>query len=341
MKIQPAQADSFCQKPDNSVNGVLVYGPDNGLTSIRMRKLSRAIVADPKDPFLITHLVFKDIKKDPALLTDNLNAMCLTGGRRLIIIDGVDGTITPTLKSIIKDYTGQHMLLLTAGDLAASSALRKLFETQKHLAAIACYKDDVATIRRVIMDTLKTNNMNATSEAIDLLSHRFSGDRLVVLSELEKLMLYKNFNGTINAEDVDTCITDNVEMSLDALCHACANADAKHIDHALSRALSENIAPITIIRTLSYYFMRLHIARSHMDAGASSDQAISQLKPPVFFKHKALFKQHISKLSRPSISMMLKKLADLEDQCKFGQINPELLLQHFLNLAPRAIYARS
>lgn len=335
MKLPPAKTDQFIKNPDPHIKGVLIYGPDSGLVSLRRQALHQTFCPDTKDPFLNAHLSYKAIKKDPALLADELYASSLIGGKRCIRIDDSDATILADISEILKSYQGDNVFIWTASELPPSSSLRKLFEGQDHLVAIACYQDDSTSLKQVIMHYIKEKKYNATIEAIDLLSHRFSGDRMVVIQELEKLFLYKGAHTHINADDVLACSADAVELSLDQLCHAVASGNNHTIDRFLKQAFEENVAAITIIRTLAYYFMRLHVVHAVMETGEPLTQAITKLRPPVFFKHIPLFKQHCMSWSKEALGHMLCSLYKLEQECKSSFVAPELRLAQFLSLIPQ------
>lgn len=334
MKIPPATCDAFVTKPDTSYHAFLLYGADAGLVSMRARALHHSLIDQPKDPFRNVTLEYKRIKHDPHLLGDELYARSLIGGRRCITILEAETSLPKALTTLLQTYNGEHVSIWLSDELPASSSLRKTFENEKQLAAIACYKDDSTSLKPVISHYLKTHGMTASIEAIDALSHHCPGDRMMVIRELEKLVLYKGTDTRIELIDVESCIQPHAELSLDALCHAVASGNHLSIDQALTQAFDEGIAPISIIRTLIYYFMRLHRIRTKTENGESLQTALSSLKPPLFFKHAPLFKQHISIWNEQKLRHFLSKLVELEQQCKYPSLPPELLLSQFLILVP-------
>ena len=334
MKIPPATSDAFVLKPNPACHAVLLYGPDAGLVSMRAKTLHHSLMDQPNDPFRNISIDYKNIKKDPALLGEALYARSLMGGKRCITIIDAEPSLPKMLIELLKEYNGEHVCIWLAGELPAASSLRKLFENEKRLAAVACYKDDSTSIRPVILHYFKTHGMTASQEAIAFLSYHCPGDRMMVIRELEKLVLYKGNEKTIDLHDVEACINPHDELSLDVLCHAVASGNAKAMEVALAQALDEGVGAISIIRTLMYYFMRLHMVNAKINAGEPQQTAISSLRPPLFFKHAPQFKQHLFLWSEQKLTHLLSQLQELENQCKHNVVPPTILLGHFLVLLP-------
>lgn len=340
MKIPANKIDSFVTRPDKNILGALIYGSDYGLNSLRANSLHKAIIDNPKDVFRNLEISYKDIKKDPAKLNDNLKAKSLFPGRRFIKITDCEASITKPLSEIIKSYTGNSFIILMAEDLSPTSSLRKLFESQNNLASIACYKDDISSTKQIILQFFKENSYIPASGVVDSIAHHFSGNRLLVLSELNKLITYKGSDKNINLNDVALCINDNVEMSLESLSHAFASANFNELENSLQRSLEENTSAITIIRTLMYYFNKLYTVRCKIDNGVSTDQAVSSLKPPIFFKNVPIFKSHLNIWNQEKIITLLTALQNLELQCKNSKLPSETLLKNFLFLMANKLKAK-
>jgi len=334
MKIPPARSDIFVTNPDTFYHAFLLYGPDAGLVTLRARTLHHHFIDKPKDPFRNATLEYKHIKNNPELLGEELYARSLIGGKRCVTILEAETTLPKGLITLLQTYNGNNVSIWLAGELSITSSLRKTFENEKRLATIACYKDDSASLRPIVTQHLKAQNMTISADALDALSYHSPGDRMMVMQELEKLVLYKGQNTHIDLADVESCIQPHAELSLDALCHAVASGSHLSIDHALSQTLEEGIPPISIIRTLIYYFMRLHRVCTRIENGESEQTAISSLKPPLFFKHVSLFKKHLGLWNEEKLRHFLATLVELEQRCKYPSTPPELLLSQFLILTP-------
>lgn len=333
MKIPAAKIESFVNSPDPNINFVLLYGPDRGLISERKKTLSLKVVSDLNDAFNVVEFKYSQIKDDPSLFADEINAMSLMGGRRLIIVDA-DTTISKELCDVIEAANSDSFVIFAAGDLTPASTLRKFFDKSKKTAALPCYNDDAASIQKIIGGKLRAEGYNFEFEVVQYLADKFSGDRLIILNEAEKLILYMGDNKNITLNDVENCVFDSSEFSLDELCTAVASKDLKSIDKNMTRAISDGVAPVAIIRANLRYFMRLLQAREAIDNGQSEQVAMGQLRPPVFFKQVPIFKRQLSMWKTPQLNRAIKSFTELEIECKKSANPAELLCSRMLLILP-------
>ncbi len=330
MKLAHAQIENFARKPANGIKAVLVYGPDSGMVAQRSRQMLVATVDDLSDPFRVVQFAFDDIKDDAARLADEINAMSLLGGRRFIRITDSPASLPNELAEAILSSKSDTLVVFEAGELAPTSSLRKFFEKEPNIAALPCYKDDIAAVRQVVQTRLRENGFSCESDAIAYLTRSFAGDRLVILSEVEKLITYMGADKNITLENVKACVGDNVESSLDELCFAVAARDLAGIEKNLNRILVEGMGAIAPIRAILRYFFRLQQARGAMATGMNEQQAISTLRPPIFFKQMDSFRGHLKIWNEGALVNMIVALNKLEAECKQTGSPAELLLSRFL-----------
>ncbi len=98
MKLQGARIESFVKAPDPDIRAVLIYGPDSGLVRERATLLTKAIVEDPLDPFLVVEFTGAALRSDPALLADEAAAIALMGGRRVVRFRDVPDSLAGVFK---------------------------------------------------------------------------------------------------------------------------------------------------------------------------------------------------------------------------------------------------
>lgn len=330
MKLPNIKIESFIKKPDHGVKAVLLYGSDAGLVATRSKQMLAAVVDDLSDPFRVVQFLFNDVKDEPARLSDEINAMSLMGGRRFIRVVDAPASMPEEIGAAILSSKNDTLVVFEAGELAPTSALRKFFEKEPDIVAMPCYKDDAASVRRVVEGRLRECGFSWDSDAINYLTKSFSGDRLVILSELEKLITYMGDDKKITMASVKDCVGDNVESSLDELCMAVAYRDLEQIEKNLNRILVEGVGAIAPIRIILRYFFRLQQVRAEIASGINNQQAIANLRPPIFFKQIDTFKSHLQIWNEKAIDNMIEALVKLEGECKHSGSQPELLLSRFL-----------
>ncbi|MDB2415062.1 DNA polymerase III subunit delta [Rickettsiales bacterium] len=335
MKLPANQINNFIKKPTN--NGVLIYGPDRGQTDQYIKNIIKSILGDQPDPLSIIDINFDKLKDDPAFLADEMGSISLFGGRKVIRIRDAKPTIAKELSDILENTDTTHFIIFSAFELTPASALRKYFEKSPKYTTIASYKDDQASIARVISSYLQENGFTFERDVISWISSYFSGDRMVIIRELEKLITYKGEDKNITINDAQQCITDSAEISLSQLCNAVASRDVANINRNINRAIQEGTNSIAIIRAVLNYFSRLNQVKSLIEQGVPQAQAVSSLRPPVFFKEAPTFNNHIGKWNTNSLRKIISSLTELEISCKTTGNPADLLCTHFLTVVPGAL----
>lgn len=289
MKISPAKAEQFLGKPDGAVSAVLIYGPDGGLVRERAKALVKTITGSTDDPFLVSELDSARLKDDPTCLMDEATAMSMTGGRRAIWLRESSEALVPQFESLFAVESLESLVVIEASNLGPRSKLRKMFETSKKAAAIACYLDDERALGEVISGVFREKGMTVNRDALAWLKSHLGNDRSVTRAELEKICLFKGDSGEVSMEDAQLCVGDSTEATLDDLAFAVGRGDLAETGRLFDRAIYEGANAVGILRVLIRHFTRLHLAGGIVAEGKSADQAMKSLKPPVFFKQTGAF----------------------------------------------------
>ncbi|MCC7260282.1 MAG: DNA polymerase III subunit delta [Alphaproteobacteria bacterium] len=340
MKIAAKQLDSFLKSLPASIQAALIYGPDAGQVEERAAVLTTAILGESaKDPFCLTILDAAQVKESPSRLLDGLSSMSLLGGRQLVRVRDASDSIADI---IAQAYSGGkplgNFLLLTAGDLPARGALRKLFEGSKTaMAALACYKDEGQGLTVLIRSTLSAGGKQADTDTLTYLAQALTGDRQLIRGDLEKLLLYMGDEPRITLEDARAAVGDAAEGDVDALINAVASGNFPVADRMMGRLLHEGVAPIQLIRSFSRYFQQLYRLAAEMTHGRSADSVIEAIKPPMFYKQVPFTRQHLQSWDLPALEVALRLLTEGEIACKTTGANPGLMIsQMSLKLAAMA-----
>lgn len=333
MKITHNNVDSFIQNIPEDIKGVLIYGPDIGAVTTRARQLKKSIIDQENDPFCHTEISYNNVK-DSAVLQDELSAMTLTGGKRIVELIEVSTTLTKEIREQIEKNQTTTLVLITAGDLSPTSSLRKHCEQSKNIAALPCYKDEAPAIIAIIKKQLDKYAISYDQQAIQYLSQSFKGDRLLIECEIEKIITYVFEKKHLSLEDAVKAIENSTENSYDELCNAVASKSAKLIHRNIEKLLTENIYPVTIVRIIINYFLKLQTAQNVKDNGYSETDSIKKIRPPIFFKQLPIFKKHLSHWNSSAIAKMLYALSNIEKELKSAKKPNELMFKRTMILLP-------
>lgn len=319
MKIAAASADRFITKPDAKIRAIVLYGPDEGLVGERARRAALTVVPDLADAFRLVELSGGQLKDDPARLADEMGAISLMGGRRVIRVRPAGEDSAAALENAL-NAPGDALIVLEAGDLKKSSKLRKLAEDHQAIAAIACYADDERALEQLVQSALTENKLKPDPGVAQWLVDNLGGDRGVSRRELEKLALYFGADGEKGGEvSLDDCLAivgDSAALGLDDVALAVGDGYQAALDRALDRVLAEGHAAVSILRALSRHFLRLHGLSAMVQGGVAPAAAVDRARPPVHFKVKPRLVRQLALWSPAHLGRALDLLTEAELQCK-------------------------
>lgn len=316
MKLDRARLDRFFKSPDAALGALLFYGPDEGLAHELAGLAQRAILGDGDDPFRLVELTPDLVEKDPARLTDELNAISMLGGRRVVRIAQATNAIAEIVaEAIAAQAEGSALLVVEAGDVGSKKPLVAAFESEKSRAgAFGCYHDSEAQLGTLVAQHLKAGGYGIARDAQAYLAENLGGDRGVTRSELDKLMLYVGEpKREITLADARACIGDRAAFALDDLIGAAAEGNSVALDRNVARSAAE-VEAIQLLRTAARHFLRLHQVVARMAAGDSFDSAAGSLRPPVFWSQKAALEKQARIWSPQRIGRALERLMEAEAQ---------------------------
>jgi DNA polymerase-3 subunit delta len=288
VQVKAGDVDRFLRTPDPAIRVVLVYGADDGLVSERTEAFVRAVTGTSDDPFGRVRLDASTIADDPARLADEAHAVPLFGGRRAITIR-LSGNvrIEAALAAILDRPPVDSWIVVSAGDLRKTSPVRKLAESHRGAAAIACYADADRDLDRLIDDELKSSGLAIAGEARTLLRSQIGGDRLASRAELQKLCLFAAGQKEISIDDVRAVIGDASAFDVDEVIDAAALGRADEVARTYRRLLAAGTPGFVVLGAAIRHFNFLHRARAARDQGEPADAIVNRASPPVFYKRRA------------------------------------------------------
>jgi DNA polymerase-3 subunit delta len=182
--------------------------------------------------------------------------------------------------------------------------------------AIACYGDGARDLEALAREVLGARGIRVDGEALAYLAQHLGGDRLASRSELEKLALFVGDGGRVGIEEARDAVGDSAALSLDDVVQSAAEGEAAALERALARAFQEGETPVGVLRSVLRHFQRLHFAAALTAAGASAEEAMARLRPPLFFKLQEPFKRQLRRWPPRRAEQALQLLLDAELNAK-------------------------
>jgi DNA polymerase-3 subunit delta len=341
MKLTGARIAAFLRKPDPAVRGVLLYGSDGGQIIERARALVRLVVDDLNDPFRVAELRATDLAADPARLADEVAALSLIGGRRVVYLREAGDAVGALFAGFFADDPpGDAFVVVEAGALGPRSSLRTAFEEAERGAAIGCYGDEGAALEDIVVETLKAHGLRAEPDALAFLVGHLGSDRLVTRGELEKLALYAAGKKEVTLADAVAVVGDSALLGLDDVIFGAAEGDHAGTDRALARLYLEGVSPVAVLRACARHLIRLQLIAGLADAGTAPAQAVARLRPPVMFKLRDRLIAQAQRWSSERLATALELVGEAELQCKTTGLPDQAICSRALMAVANAARAR-
>jgi DNA polymerase-3 subunit delta len=312
MIIKSHEADRYAANPPKGLMAALVYGPDAGLVQERAEKLLKSVVPDLTDPFNVADLSEAVLLADPARLADEAAAISMMGGRRVVRVRGAGNDLADLFEAFLEDPKGDALVVVEAGDLAKSGALRELFDSHKTATAIQCYPDSARDLGEVVRGALRAEGLTIDAEALEDAVSRLGNDRGVTRREIEKLLLYMHGQKQVTLEDVRAVMGDEAEARSENACDAAGSGDLAGLDRELERLWASDTQASQVLRSAMGHFQKLIQAREGAARGESIDNIMKRLRPPVHFSRATSFKAQAQRWSSDRLGDALEMLLDAE-----------------------------
>ncbi|MEM6311126.1 MAG: DNA polymerase III subunit delta [Pseudomonadota bacterium] len=282
MKLSSRDAAGYFSKPDANATGLLIYGPDAMRVALKRQDVIKALIGPAgEDEMRLSRLAAADVRKDPAQVIDAIKAVSFFPGPRAVHIEDATDTIATALVAALEDWqAGDAQLIVTAGQLKASSKIRKAFETHRTAYAVGIYDDPPSRedIERSLKDAgIGTPDRDVMTALTGLARNMDPGD---FRQTMEKLALYKIGDTTaLSVQDLDACAPTSTDADLDDILHVVAEAKPSEIGPLLRRLQAQGANPVSLAIGAMRHFRTLHSAASDPGGPASG---IGKARPPVY-----------------------------------------------------------
>ena len=335
MKLSVREANSYFKKPDPNGAGILIYGGDLMRVALKRQDVIKLLIGPKGDEEMrLTRMSGADLRKDPSLLGDSIKSQGFFPGPRIVFVEEVTDVAAKAIIPALKNWVaGDAQIVVTAGQLAAKSSLRKLFESHPSAYAAGIY-DDPPT-----RDEIETALRDADLHNID----RDGMDLIISLSRemapgdlrqtIEKLSLYMaSVTSEVTVSHVEACAPLSNEADLDDVLNAVADLKATEISLILSRLYAQGTQPVALCIGAMRHFRQLHIVAS--DPGGPS-AGIGRLRPPVFGPRRDRILRQASTWRRFKLERALETITDADLTLRSTNTAPDraLVERMFIRLA--------
>ncbi len=327
MKLGAREAAGYFKKPDPRRTGLLIYGSDAMRVALKRQEVIKALIGPKGDEEMrLERMPGAELRKDPARLLDAVKAVSFFPGPRVAFVEDANDTAAPAILAALQDWSeGDAQIIVTAGQLKATSKIRKAFEGHNNAYAVGIYDDPPSQAEIEVMLSeggLGSVSRDAMTDLVALSRALGPGD---LRQTVEKLSLYKfGDSSEVSSADIEACAPVSTEAALDDVLNVVAEAKMGEIGPLLTKLKAQGVQPVGLVIGATRHFKALYAAKS--DPGGAS-QGISRLRPPVFGPRRDRMLKQAQGWDMRRLEEGLSVLIDTDLQLRSaGQTAPQMAL---------------
>lgn len=322
MKLTGAAAKTYFRQPDPSHTALLIFGADTMRVADMRQKVITALVGPQgEEEMRLTRISAADLRKDPALLDDAIKSQGFFPGHRVAFVEDATDGLSKIVAATLADWrSGDAQLVITAGQLTAKSALRKVVEGHNNAVSIGLYDDPptIADVEQALKDAgVSQPERDVMDTLVSLANNLEPGD---FRQTIEKISLYKNGDDSpLSIADVMANAPQSAEVDVDDVLEIVTTGQADRLGPLLRNLYAQGVTPVTLSIGAMRHFRRLHVVASDPGGPAAG---VGRLRPPAFGPRRDKIVQQASLWGRDRLEKALTALTDVDLQLRSANTAP-------------------
>jgi DNA polymerase-3 subunit delta len=288
-------------------NLILFYGENLGLKNDFKRKIKLN-----NKKIKIVNFTQEEILKNENFFFNEILNISLFEEEKIFFVNHANDKIMPIVEEVEKKAETQKIYFFS-DILEKKSKLRNFFEKKKICIAVACYADNEISIKKIVLNKLKGFE-GLSYENINLIVDNCNLDRIKLNNELEKIFSYFT-NRKINNKELEKILDIRINDNFNLLKDAALNGNKNETNKLLSDTIIDVDKNVFYLALINQRLNKLAEA-ARLSNTTNLEDAISRIKPPIFWKDKPSFKEQAKKWNMDKIKLILKKTYDLEIKIK-------------------------
>ena len=303
------------KKDLNFLNSFLIYGENTGLKQDIVKSVIE--LKEKKD------IKYKQFKFEEEEIIKNQNDFfnlifsgSLFDKKKVIFVNRTTDRLFNLISEISKKDIKDILIFFEADQLEKKSKIRNLFEKDNNLVCIACYQDNNFDLIKIINDEIKQTKIKLSTESINLLIERASGDRNNLRNEVNKLKSFALNKQMVSYDQVKELTNMVGNYQNDYIVNICLNGDKKKLNKILRENNFSFEDFLILLKIFSKKIHRLLKIKIFNRLEKNLDQIFNQIRPPIFWKEKEDVKKQVRLWNEKKLNLIIKKINEIELNCK-------------------------
>ena len=303
-------------------NLFLFYGENLGLKE----ELKKNIKFETKNAEIINFIQDDVLKNEEAFFSEIFN-VSLFQSEKIYFINEANDKIFNIVEKI-ENKINDIKIFFFSEVLDKRSKLRNHFEKSKNSGVAACYPDNEISIRKKIQQKLKGFE-GLSAENINIIINSCGLDRVKLNNEIYKVITYFS-DKKIKSDKLELLLDLKINDDFNLLKDEALNGNKLKTNKLLSDTIIETEKNVLYLNIINQRLNKLAEVIK-ISKNTNLENAISLIKPPVFWKDKPLFISQSKKWSSSKIKEILNKTYNLEIEIKSNSVlNKNILMKKLL-----------
>ena len=303
------------KKDLNFLNSFLIYGENTGLKQDIVKS-----VIELKEKKNIKYKQFKFEEEEIIKNQNDFFNLIFSGSlfdkKKVIFVNRTTDRLFNLISEISKKDIKDILIFFEANQLEKKSKIRNLFEKDNNLVCIACYQDNNFDLIKIINDEIKQTKIKLSTESINLLIERASGDRNNLRNEVNKLKSFALDKQMVSYDQVKELTNMVGNYQNDYIVNICLNGDKKKLNKILRENNFSFEDFLILLKIFSKKIHRLLKIKIFNRLEKNLDQIFNQIRPPIFWKEKEDVKKQVRLWNEKKLNLIIKKINEIELNCK-------------------------
>ena len=303
-------------------NLALFYGENLGLKNFFQKKIKE----HNKDNEIIIYNQ-EDILKDENQIYNEILNRSLFNVKKVFLVNGVSDKIIDQIQKI-EQIIDDRKIYFFSEVLEKKSKLRNYFEKSANTAIIPCYSDNEIAIKKIIQERL-SGFKNLNNQTINLILNSCGLDRVKIDNEIQKIITCFA-NKEIDQNKLETLLNIRENEDFNALKDQALIGNKISTNKFMSNTIIEPEKNVMYLNIINQRLNKL-LEIDKIKKNGRTEDAVSSIKPPIFWKDKATIILQAQKWNKAKINSVLKDTFNLEIIFKSNsKINQTLLVKKLL-----------
>ena len=269
----------------------------------------------------------KEILSNTENFLNSLSIKSFFENEKILVIKNATDKLKETINDIYELQNPDITVILISDLLDKKSKLRNFFEKTKNIICIPFYPDEHKDLNIIANNFFKKKDIKISQQTINLIIDRANQSRQHLNNELQKIENFTLNKKEIKDVDIIKLTNQGKNYEISELVETCLAKNQNKLLKIMNENHFSNEDVILILRIFLTKTKRLLNLAVNSKPDKNFDKAISNFRPPIFWKEKPYVKQQLINWSESKLKKLINEINEIELLSKKNsQISQSLLL---------------